>query len=234
MRQFIIITLWLIISLGFSGCCDEATQVMEYHFFSRAELEDVYINVDSVMSFQSKISDYATYEQFKGKQHEYYEIDTVLFLSENADTISCQYNNFIEIKDISDGIGLGYHSSTRTTIGIILFPIDSCFILGAEFNLRKPSEILEDSLSKQIGFWYPNYKSKGYNVYLYETGKINQDKTYSIVSRETFNFNNLQIDNCLFVRFYNDSSNEQALIVYSNKYGFLKIKDTQHEITRIL
>lgn len=234
MRQFIIKTLWLIIPLGFSGCCDEAKQIMEYHFFSRTELEDIYMNTDSIMSFQNRISEYVSYEQFKGKQHEYSEIDTVLFLSENGDTISCKYDNRIIIDDIPDGLGLGYHSLTRTMIGIGLYPIDSCFISGAAFSMQKPSESVQDSLSKRIGFWYPDYKLKGYDVYLYKTGEIKPDKTYFVVSRETFSLNDLQIDNCIYVRFFDDLSNQQALIVYSNKYGFLKIKNAQHEITRIL
>lgn len=226
--------LGLIISLLFGSCCDESTQIMKYHFFSRTELEDIYMNIDSIMSFQNKISKYVSYEQFKGKQHTYSEVDTVLFRSENGDTIFCKYDNRIIIDDISDGLGLGYHSATRTTIGIGLYSIDSCFISGAAFSMQKPSEFVQDSVSKRISFWYPDYKLKGYDVYLYKSGKVDTDKTYFTISRETFNLNGLQIDNCFFVRFFDDLSNQQALIVYSNKYGFLKIKNTQHEITRLL
>jgi hypothetical protein len=228
------ILLFILVLSIMLNSCDESSQIMKYHFFSRADLEDVYMNIDSIMSFQSNVSKHVTFEQFNGKQHVYFEIDTVLFLSENGDTILCKYDNRIIIDDIPDGLGLGYRSSTITTIGIGLYSIDSCFISGAAFSLQKPSEFVQDSLSKYISFWYPDYKSKGYNVYLYKNGEIDRDKTYFIVSRETFSLNNLQIDNCLFVRFFNDISNQQALIVYSNKYGFLKIKNTQHEITRIL
>ncbi len=234
MKQFIIKTFCLIFPLVLWGCCDESTQIMKYNFFERTELEDIYMNTDSIMGFQNKISEYVSYEQFKGNQHNYSEIDTVLFRAENGDIISCKYDNQIIIDDIPDGLGLGYHSSTRTMIGIGLYPIDSCFISGAAFSMQKPSEFVQDSLSKRISFWYPDYKSKGYDVYLYKNGEIKSDKTYFVVSRETFNLNNLQIDNCIYVRFFDDLSNQQALIVYSNKYGFLKIKNTQHEITRIL
>jgi hypothetical protein len=224
--------LGLIISLFFCGCCDESTIIMKYHFFSRAELEDIYMNTDSIMSFQSNVSEHVTFEQFNGKQHVYFEIDTVLFLSENGDTITCRYDNLIQINDKSDELVI--NPDTKSTIGISLNPLDNCFISGASFSIQKPSDLLQDSLSKRIGFWYPDYKSKGYDVYLYKSGEIDTNKTYFIVSREAFSLNSLQIDNCLFVRFFDEFSNLQALIVYSNKYGFLKIKNTQHEITRIL
>jgi hypothetical protein len=231
MNRTLIILLILVLSIVLYSC-DESSLIMKYHFFSRAELEDIYMNTDSIMSFQSNVSEHVTFEQFNGKQHVYSEIDTVLFLSEDGDTILCRYDNLIQINDNSDELAI--NPNTRTTIGISLITLDSCFISGAAYSMQKPSEFVQDSLSKYISFWYHDYKSKGYDVYLYKNGKINPDKTYFIVSRETFSLNNLQIDNCLFVRFFDDLSNQQALIVYSNKYGFLKIKNIQHEITRIL
>ncbi|MEI6556391.1 MAG: hypothetical protein WCL70_12445 [Paludibacter sp.] len=222
------------VAVFLSSCCNESTQIMKYHFFSRTELDDIYMNTDSILNFQSKVSKYVTYEQFKGNPHTYSEIDTVLFISENGDTISCNYDNRIIIDDIPDGLGLGYHASTRTTIGIGLYSIDSCFISGAAFSMQKPSEFMQDSLSKHIGFWYPDYKKKGFDAQLLKYGENNPDNTYFIVSRETFSINSIQIANCLFVRFFDELSNQKALIVYSNKYGFLNLKDNQHEITRIL
>lgn len=183
------------------------------------------------MSFQREVAKCETYEQFQEKLNIYIEIDTIMFRSENGDTITCRYDNLMQINDNSDGLAIS--PDTKSIIGISLSPLDSCFISGAGFTLQKPSEFKEDSLSKRIAFSYHNF-TDGYDVYLYKSGVIAPDKTYFIVSRETFILNNMQIDDCLFVKFYDGLSNEQAVIIYSKKYGFLKIKNTQHEITRIL
>lgn len=231
MKQFIIKAFFIISLFVFWGC-DKSKIYMKYHFFSTSELEDVCMNTDSIMKFQSKISKIETFDEFEGKQHMYYENDTVMFHDENGDTITCMSHNVIEVTEQGDALVI--NPDTRTRISISLSPIDSCFILGTTFDLQKPSKFVEDSLSKYLGFLYPSYPHKGYDTYLFESGIIKQDKTLSTVSRETFDLNDTRIENCLLVRFYDASSTEQALIVYSNKYGFLKIKDTQHEITRIL
>lgn len=231
MKQFIIKSFLIIFLFVFWGC-DKSRINMKYHFFSTNELEDVCMNTDSIMKFQSAISKIETFDEFEGKQHMYYENDTVMFHDENGDTITCMSHNVIEVMELGDALVI--NPETRTRISISLSLIDSCFILGTTFDLRKPSEFVEDSLSKFIGFWYTGYPIKGYDTYLFQSGIIKQDKTHSTVSRETFDLNDTRIENCLFVRFYDASLTEQALIVYSNQYGFLKIKDTQHEITRIL
>ena len=231
MKQPTVKTLWLIITIIFFGC-DESKIYMKYHFFTSSELEDIYMNKDSILSFQRNVSEYVTFEQFNGKQHIYFEIDTVQFQTENGDTITCKYDNLMQINDKSDGLAI--NPDTKSTIGISLRPLENCFISYAAFSIQKTSDLTQDSLSRHIGFWLPDLKSKEYDVFLYRSGEINSNKTYFTKSKETLILNSLQIDSCLFVRFFDEYSNLQALIVYSNKYGFLKIKNTQHEITRIL
>lgn len=231
MKKTIIKTLLLIITIIFWGC-DESKVYMKYHFFSTSELEDIYMNKDSIMRFQRNVSEHITFEQFNGKQHIYFEIDTVQFQTENGDTIACRYDNLMQIYDISDELVIS--SETKSTIGISLRPLKNCFISNASFSMQKPSNLANDSLSKRIGFWLSDLKLISYDVFLYQSGIIDSNKTYFTMSKETFILDSLQIDNCLFVRFFDEFSNLQALIVYSNKYGFLKIKNIQHEMTRIL
>lgn len=228
----IIVKVLLFVSIITLWSCDKSKIYMKYHFFSTSELEDVCMNIDSIMKFQSKISKIETFDKFNGEQHMYFEIDTVLFLSENKDTIICRFDNLIRIEDKSDGLVI--NPDTKSTIGISLRPLENCFISYAVFGMQKPSDLTQDSLSKRIGFWSSDLKSKGYDVFLYRSGEVDSNKTYFTTSKEAFILNGLLIDNCLFVRFFDEFSNLQALIVYSNKYGFLKIKNTQYEITRIL
>ncbi len=231
MKQFIIKSFLIIFLFVFWGC-DKSKIYMKYHFFSTSELENVCMNTDSIMKFQSKISKIETFDEFDGKQHIYYENDTVMFYDENGDTVTCMSNNTIDVTEQGDALVI--NPDTKTRISLILYCIDSSLNYIASFSLRKPSEMLEDSLSRGVELRYPFNNPKAYNTYLCQSGIKNQDNTYSIVSKETYVLNDTPIDNCLFVRFYDASSTEQALLVYSNKYGFLKIKDTQHEITRIL
>ena len=37
------------------SCCDESRIYMKYHFFTKSELENLYINVDSVVEFQKNL-----------------------------------------------------------------------------------------------------------------------------------------------------------------------------------
>ena len=205
---------------------------MKYHFFTRSELENLYINVDSAINFQEKIAKCTTYEEFKIIRKIYFEIDTVLYQLDNRDTIACRYDNRLQINDNSDGLAIS--PDTKTNAVISLTPLISCFISNVGYGIHKPSELTIDSLSQSIGFSYPGYKGDGFDADLHKSAIVNQDNTYFIVSRDKFILSNLQIENCLFVRFYNTTSIEQAVIIYSNKYGFLKIKNNQHEITRIL
>lgn len=227
-KIFLIIIILFVVLFG----CDKSKIYMKYYFFSISELEDVCMNIDSIMKFQNKISKIETFDEFDGKLHMYYENDTVMFHNENGDTVICMSNNVIDVTEQGDALVL--NPNTKTKISLNLFSIDNSLNFIAGFYLDKPSEIPEDSLSKRIEFSYPYNSSQRYYTYLYQSGIIKDDNTYSIVSKETFNLNNTQIENCLFVRFYDVSSTEQARIVYSNKYGFLNIKDNQYEITRIL
>ncbi len=231
MKKNIIKILLSVLIVALWGC-DKSKIYMKYHFFSTSELEDVCMNVDSIMKFQSKISKIETFDEFDGKLHMYYENDTVLFYDENGDTVTCMSHNIIDVAEQGDALVV--NPSTKTRISINLFTIDNSLNYIAGFYLDKPSVIPEDSLSKRIEFSYPYNNPKGYFTYLYQSGIIQEDNTYSIVSKETFELNDIPIENCLFVRFYDVSSVEQARIVYSNKYGFLCIKDNQYEITRIL
>ena len=61
---FLIIIISFVILFG----CDKSKIYMKYHFFSTSELEDVCMNVDSIMKFQSKISKIETFDEFDGAE----------------------------------------------------------------------------------------------------------------------------------------------------------------------
>jgi hypothetical protein len=224
--------LFFCVASFFLSCCNEAKIYMKYHFFTIGEVEDIYINTDSAINFQEKIANCITYEQFRTVQKEYTEVDTVLFLSDNKDTIKCRYYNTIYVKDKSDGLA----TSSDKESGVLtrLNPIDSCFISGVTFGFLKPKKYNDNTTAKSIGFAYRGYSDAVFSADLSENSVITSDNGYFILSTDTFTLNNIQIDNCMYVRFYNSLSIEQAVIIYSNKYGFLKLKDTKHEINRIL
>jgi hypothetical protein len=96
---------------------------MKYHFFTRSEVEDVYINTDSVMHFQEEVAKIETYDNFKKKQRIYSETDTLKFLSEMGDTIKARRISSIEISDKSDELTIS--PETLSNIGYTLFPINN-------------------------------------------------------------------------------------------------------------
>jgi DNA polymerase III delta prime subunit len=53
------------------------------------------------------------------------------------------------------------------------------------------------------------------------------------ITQENYSNNNRIIENCFFVRFF-DHDAFKIQLVYSAQYGFLQVKNTQHEINRIL
>jgi len=214
------------------SCCDESRIYMKYHFFTKSELDNLYINVDSVVVFQESLSKYITYEEFKAKQQFYVEIDTALFLLDNTDTIACRYDNNVLVNSNSDEFVV--NPDTKSIANISLTPLRSSFFKNITYRIHKPSELKEDNLSQQIVFSYSGFTSPEYDVYLYKSGVVSQNNTYFIASREAFTLNNIHIDDCLVVKFYDTSSIEKVIVIYSSKYGFLKLKNTQHEITRIL
>ncbi|GEM_PF-6177463 len=126
----IILFLLCFVVVFLNSCCNEAKIYMKYHFFTRSEVEDVYINTDSVMHFQEEVAKIETYDNFKKKQRIYSEADTLKFLSETGDTIKARRVSSVEISDKSDELAI--NPETLSNIGYTLFPINNNFfsILG--------------------------------------------------------------------------------------------------------
>ncbi|MDO9152252.1 MAG: hypothetical protein Q7U47_00815 [Paludibacter sp.] len=224
------LSILVFLMINLSSCRDETSIIMKYHFFTQSELTNLYINQDSALNFQKGVAKCITYDQFNVCQRFYVEIDTILFKSEKGDTIACKYDNGIMINRVLDFF---FTPETKTIGGVNLTPIDSCFFSEVFYSIHKPSEFKEDSLAQNIGFYYRGYKDNKYNAYLYRSRLLAQDNTYFISSRDNFTINDLIFENCLFVIFFDMFSIEQASIIYSNKYGFLQVKEKQHEITRM-
>ncbi len=218
------ILLILVLSLVLFGC-DKSKIYMKYHFFTRSEVEDIFINTDSVMHFQEEVSKCETYDVFKQKQRIYSESDSVEFLSETGDTIKARRVSSIEISDKSDELAIS--PETHSSIGTALFSIkDNNLFTHVSFGKSKALINNRDSLSGGIGFGLLNQISLFANI------DTNNGDNY-IILRADYVHNNINLPNCLFVKFL-DNNSLNIQIIYSNKYGFLQIKNTQHEINRIL
>jgi len=209
----------------FLSCCNEAKIYMKYHFFTRGEVESVYINTDSVIHFQEEVAKYETYDVFKQKQRIYFESDTVEFLSETGDTIKFQSQRGVQIQEKLDAFMI--LPETYSHIGTILLIINNdSFFSYIGYHMIKEKINDKDSLTNSIevktieqSYSFSNpFITSGTNYY---------------VTKEAYNSNNIKIDNCYFIHFV-ENNNIKLQIVYSNKYGFLQLKSAQHEINQIL
>lgn len=199
---------------------------MKYHFFTRSEIDDIYINADSVIHFQQQLAEIETYDNFKKKQRIYSEADTLKFLSETGDTIKVRRVSSIQISSKSDELAIS--PDTYSSIGTTYLPIkDNDFFTGVTFGKTKEAINNKDSLKIGYSYFLLNKVLLNANMTNNNTGS-----DFS-VSKEEYVNNNTRIADCDFIRFFENNS-IKVQIVYSSKYGFLQIKNNQHEITRIL
>lgn len=205
--------------------CDETKIYMKYHFFTRSEVEDVFINTDSVMHFQEELAKIETYDNFKKKQRIYSEADTLKFLSETGDTIKVRRVSSIEISDKSDGLAIS--PETYSSIGTAYYSLkDSDFFTGVTFGKSREAINKRDSI--EIGFSYFLFNK----VSLYANITNSSNGTDFSVTKEEYVNDNVRVADCYFISFYENNS-IKAQMVYSSKHGFLQIKNNQHEINKI-
>ena len=135
----------------FFSCCNEAKIYMKYHFFTRGEVESVYINTDSVMYFQEEVARIETYDNFKKKQRIYSEANILKFHSEAGDTIKIRRESSIEISNKPDELVI--NPETYSSIGTSYDSFtNNDFFTGVSFGITREAINNKDSIN--IGFSY--------------------------------------------------------------------------------
>jgi len=208
--------------------CEKTNTIMYYEFFTEEELSNIYINQDSAMNLQVNLSKCITYDEFIVAKTEYKESDTIFFQTEIGDTLKFVAVNAIDVRK-NDAF---FRTETGTYAWSEIEPIDSVFIDFVSIGIMKTSAY--DHIERSVFISSSRYKYKNSIWFDLSGNRVNDTNTYFVVSQEQFVLDNLVIDNCLFIRKFNLLSQEELSIVYSNKYGFIQLKDNQHEITRIL
>lgn len=225
MKQIYFLIIGLVVL--FFGC-EKTNTIMYYEFFTEEELSNIYINQDSAMNLQVNLSKCITYDEFIVAKTEYRESDTIFFETEIGDTLKFVAVNAIQVRK-NDAF---FRTATGTYAFSEVEPIDSAFIDFVSIGIIKTSAY--DHIQRAAYISSQQYKYKN-NIWFDLSGnRVNDTNTYFIVSQGQFVFDDLVIDNCLFLSKFNLLSQEEFSIIYSNNYGFLQFNDNQHEITRIL
>ena len=219
-----------IITIGFFSMvsCRDALINMHYSLFSREELSAIKINQDSAMNLQLRVSNIKTYDEFSSyRKKNYSETDTIHFINEMGDTLKLLEGSSISIQNIPS---LSVVTYTNTNLTAALTMLDSVSFESIYFVLEKGSD---KSFYKDIIMTRPNYDYlNGIDVRFFTKSNISSSEN-STMTYEKFEWRNNSIDSCMVFTEFDDSKKELFKIIYSNKYGFLKIKDKQREITRI-
>jgi hypothetical protein len=123
---------------------------------------------------------------------------------------------------------LAINPETYSSIGTAYYSLkDNDFFTS--FSFGKTRQAINNKDSVKIGFSY----------FLLNKVSLNANITNSNVgtnfsaSKEEYVNDNIRIADCNLIRFFENNS-IIFQIVYSSKYGFLQIKNTQHEINRVL
>ncbi len=211
-------------------CPDEP----EYHFFTGDELSLLWENVDSALILQNKLNS-GEIEQYDTNSA-YGNIDTIQFINQSYDTL-----NFTCIYRLSPETNQWCANAIPMIASSSLYSIDESFINEIEIQLKKS---ITDELRYQIGFVLNDGADLSTSFSLTDSIKIefnifdgSFDKStiiYLKTYKSNYQFENMNIDDCLFFLFYDQNQTEKFKIIYSNKYGFLNlIKNNHHEITRL-
>ena len=219
----------IIMTIGFLSMvsCEDSLVNMHYFLFTREEISTIKINQDSAMNLQTRISNIKTYEEYSDSKKDYFEIDTIHFINEQGDTLKMLESSGIRFI-VRPSLSVRTYTNTNLIAGLNM--IDSVSFESIYFILEKGSD---DIFYKDVIMTRPNYDYlNGFDVRFFSqentTASENTTMTY-----EKFEWRNNSIDSCMVFTKSDNAKNELFKIIYSNKYGFLNIKDNQHEITRV-
>ncbi|MFW5700654.1 MAG: hypothetical protein ACOCWM_03105 [Cyclobacteriaceae bacterium] len=211
-------------------CPDEP----DYHFFASDELKLLWVNVDSALIFQNNLET-GIIGQYDMESF-YGNIDTVLFTNHLYDTLSFRYEY-----NLIPGINQWCANAIPMIAKSSLYTIEESFIKEIEIKLEKA---ITDELRYKIEFVFKDGMDLGTSFSLSDSVKIDfnifngeVDKTtviYLKTYKSNYQFENMNIEECLFFLFYDQNHTEKFKIIYSNNHGFLNlIKNNNHEITRL-
>jgi hypothetical protein len=210
-------------------CPDEP----EYHFFTGDELNLLWENVDSALILQNKLNSGEI--RHYDSNSAYVKIDTIPFINQFYDTL-----NFTFIYRLSPETNQWCANAIPMIATSSLYANDDSFINEIEIKLKKA---ITEELRYQIEFVFKDGQDFSSNFPLSDSVKIDYnvfdggvDKStiiYLKTYKSDYQFENMNIEECLFFLFYDQNQVEKFEIIYSNKYGFLNlIKNNNHEITR--
>jgi hypothetical protein len=177
------------------------------------------------MYFQEEVARIETYDNFKKKQRIYSEANILKFLSEAGDTIKIRRESSIEISNKPDELVI--NPETYSSIGTSYDSFtNNDFFTGVSFGITREAINNKDSINIGFSYFLLNKVSLDADI-----TNSNNGTNFSVTKEDYVN-NNVRIADCDFIRFFENNS-IIVQMVYSSKYGFLQIKNNQHEINRI-
>ena len=196
---------------------------MDYAFFTKSELSNIDINIDSAISFQTDIAKLKTYDEFIANgDNSYEEIDTIYYINQNNDLLKMLVYNQISIYSVPSHFT---RTGTKAMLYASLTPLTDESFKNLSYILTKSSSEL--LLNKEINVQRPNYNWKK-SIY-YKCFSNDTESNCSSISYENFTWKNTTIDSCMIFNSYDSIGNEDFRVVYSSKNGFLYIKDKENE-----
>ena len=219
----------IIMTIGFLSMvsCEDSLVNMHYFLFTREEISTIKINQDSAINLQTRISNIKTYEEYFDSKKDYFEFDTIHFINEQGDTLKMLESSGIRFI-VRPSLSVRTYTNTNLIAGLNM--IDSVSFESIYFILEKGSD---DIFYKDVIMTRPNYDYlNGFDVRFFSQENTTASKNTTI-TYEKFEWRNNSIDSCMVFTKSDNAKNELFKITYSNKYGFLNIKDNQHEITRV-
>lgn len=222
----------LILSCEENSICPDKP---EYHSFTGDELKLLWENVDSALILQNKLNtgEIGHFDANSG----YAQIDTILFLNQSSDSLYYIYRY-----GLIPGINQWCANAIPMIAKSILTANGESYIQHITIELEKN---VADELIYKIDFGFNDGMDLSTSFSLSDSIKIdfnifdgNMDKSTIIYLKsfyENYQFNNEKLENCLVLMFKDFHNNEKFKVIYSNKYGFLKIiKNENYEIERHL
>lgn len=212
-------------------CPDEPN----YHFFTGDELNLLWENVDSALILQDKLNSGEIGSS--DINSDYGKIDTIQFINQSYDTL-----NFVYIYKLTSGNNQWCANDIPMIAKSSLYFIEENFIEEIEIKLEKATD---SKLIYNIEFLFNEGQDFSSNFSLTDSIKIDYNVFNSGMDASTiiylkayisnYQFNNENLNNCLIFEFNTQSHIEKFKVIYSNKYGYLKlIKNENYEIERIL
>jgi hypothetical protein len=231
LNYFYITTLILCVS-----CKDDiCPKNPQYHTFSREELSLFWGNVDSLMIWQNKLQSGVIGENDANNSYGFR--DTLKYINQVKDTISYIYGN---------GVSKYFSTFCKNEIPMVskcwLYTINNTELKHIEikYNKKVNNEVvytiylnLNNNQTLYCGFSLKDSVKISNNIF-----DDTQNDTNTVYLKTTLNdyqYHNELLKKCLFFEFKDLKQNEKFKIIYSTKYGFLKIiKNKNYEINRYL